>query len=44
MKKLLMAVLALSVSCSIAFAEGKTAKEIRKERQEIRNLPKKDGK
>lgn len=42
MKKLLMAVLALSVSCSIAFAEGKTAKEIRKERQEIRKLSKKD--
>lgn len=37
-----MAVLALSVSCSIAFAEGKTAKEIRKERQEIRKLSKKD--
>lgn len=42
MKKLLMAVLALSVSCSIAFAEGKTAKEIRKERQEIRKMSKKE--
>lgn len=37
-----MAVLALSVSCSIAFAEGKTAKEIRKERQEIRKMSKKE--
>lgn len=42
MKKLLMAVLALSLSCSIAFAEGKTAKEIRKERQEIRKMSKKE--
>lgn len=42
MKKLLIAALALSVSCSIAFAEGKTGKEIRKERQEIRKMSKKE--
>lgn len=44
MKKLLVAVLALSVSCSIAFAEGKTRKEIRKERMEIRKWSEKERK
>lgn len=44
MKKLLVAVLALSVSCSVAFAEGKTRKEIRKERMEIRKWSEKERK
>ena len=44
MKKLLGAVLALSVSCSVAFAEGKTRKEIRKERMEIRKWSEKERK
>ena len=44
MKKLLVAVLALSVLSSVAFAEGKTRKEIRKERMEIRKWSEKERK
>ena len=43
MKKFMMAAMALIVACSVSFADNKSEqKEIRKERQEIRKLAKKE--
>lgn len=42
MKKLMMVAMALIVACSTAFAEKSEQKQIRKERQEIRKLAKKE--
>jgi len=42
MKKLMMVAMALIVACSTSFADVQEAKQIRKERQEIRKMTKKD--
>ena len=42
MKKLMMVAMSLIMVASVSFAETSTQKEIRKERQEIRKLAKKE--
>jgi hypothetical protein len=41
MKKILMVAMALIVACSVSFAETSEAKQIYKERKELRKLDKK---
>jgi hypothetical protein len=41
MKKLMMVAMALIVACSVSFAETSDAKQIYKERKELRKLDKK---